>query len=250
MVDGVPVGLAQTLTAHEDEVLHVAFSHDGKQISSCSKDHHVLIWNCSEDGHFAEHYRRDMAQYGWMHTWASQYNRSDTKLLVSGVVNSVGGEVAVFSTGRGTTEKYEFLCRMVNDPYDFLGCWCSDDYVISGTMINDAENRFISSVWLCKADSSSDDGDPAITPTFPAHLNMNNYVALLAKFVNPAVSRSLKRTKVSEVFTGRLFFRAPFTSDTCSCTQESRRDCRKRAVGPAKSGSLTPAGVKTAPRRT
>merc|ERR1719331_3694251 len=45
MVDEVPVTLAQTLTAHDDEVLHVSFSHDGKQISSCSKDHHVIIWN-------------------------------------------------------------------------------------------------------------------------------------------------------------------------------------------------------------
>ena len=200
MVDEVPVLLAQTLTAHDDEVLHVSFSHDGKQISSCSKDHHVIIWNRSEvDGHFAEHYRRDMAQCGWMHTWASQYNPSDTKLLVSGVVNAVGGEVAIFSTGRGTTERYEFLCRMVNDPYDFLGCWCSDDYVISGTMIGDAENRFISSVWLCKTESDEaatmEQQDPLtathlVPPTFPAHLNMSNYLALLFKFVNLAVGCS------------------------------------------------------------
>ena len=45
MVDEMPACLAQTLTTHDDEVLHVAFSHDGKQISSCSKDHHVIIWN-------------------------------------------------------------------------------------------------------------------------------------------------------------------------------------------------------------
>ena len=129
-----------------------------------------------------------------MHTWASQFNPGDTKLLVSGVVNDVGGEVAVFSTGRGTTERYEFLCRMVNDPYDFLGCWRSDDYVISGTMIGDAENRFISSVWLCKteSDEAATEQDQLtatniVPPTFPAHLNMSNYLALLFKFVNLAV---------------------------------------------------------------
>ena len=206
MVDEVPVLLAQTLTAHDDEVLHVAFSHDGKQISSCSKDHYVIIWNHRyEDGSFSEHYRRDMAQCGWMHTWASQYNPGDTKLLVSGVVNDVGGEVAVFSTGRGTTERYEFLCRMVNDPYDFLGCWCSDDYVISGTMIGDAENRFISSVWLCKteSDEAATEQDQLtatniVPPTFPAHLNMSNYLALLFKFVNLAVGCS------SDIFSNNL----------------------------------------------
>ena len=58
MVDEVPACLAQTLTAHDDEVLHVAFSHDGKQISSCSKDHHVIIWDYhSDSGRFVKHYR-------------------------------------------------------------------------------------------------------------------------------------------------------------------------------------------------
>ena len=61
MVDEMPACLAQTLTSHDDEVLHVAFSHDGKQISSCSKDHHVIIWNYwdlgAEGGRFIEHYR-------------------------------------------------------------------------------------------------------------------------------------------------------------------------------------------------
>ena len=148
-----------------------------------------------------------------MHTWASQYNPSDTKLLVSGVVNAVGGEVAVFSTGRGTTERYEFLCRMVNDPYDFLGCWCSDDYVITGTMTADNENNFVSAVWLCKTESDEVQAaaeqqgllpmaglagagadvqfvhqNLAQNPAFPAHLNMSNYLALLFKFVNLAVS--------------------------------------------------------------
>ena len=157
--------------------------------------------------------RRDMARCGWMHTWASQYNPSDTRLLVSGVVNAVGGEIAVFSTGRGTTERYEFLCRMVNDPYDFLGCWCSDDYVITGTMTADNENNFVSAVWLCKTESDEVQAaaeqqgllpmaglagagadvqfvhqNLAQNPAFPAHLNMSNYLALLFKFVNLAVS--------------------------------------------------------------
>lgn len=37
LFDTVPNVLAQTLTKHTDEVLHVTFSHDGKQIASCSK---------------------------------------------------------------------------------------------------------------------------------------------------------------------------------------------------------------------
>ena len=167
-----------------------------------------------------------MAHCGWMHTWASQFNPGDTKLLVSGVVNEVGGEVAVFSTGRGTTEQYEFLCRMVNDPYDFLGCWCSNEYVVTGTMIGDAENRFISSVWLCKTEKETEmaaeqqseimaTNPHLLNPSFPAHLNMSNYLYLLFKFVNLAVSRclalifldpSLKRTLL---FSGHHILKIP-----------------------------------------
>jgi WD40 repeat protein len=37
LIDQVPCKLVQTLTKHTDEVLHVAFSHDGKEFVSCSK---------------------------------------------------------------------------------------------------------------------------------------------------------------------------------------------------------------------
>ena len=37
LTDTVPNTKIQTLTGHVDEVLHVTFSHDGKDIVSCSK---------------------------------------------------------------------------------------------------------------------------------------------------------------------------------------------------------------------
>ena len=47
------------------------------------------------------------------------------------VVNEIRGEIAIFDTGREKGEtskhgKYRILNRVVNDPYDMLGCWCSD----------------------------------------------------------------------------------------------------------------------------
>ncbi len=43
-----PKHLAQVIDAHADEVLHVAFSHDGELMSTCSKDCtlKVFINNC------------------------------------------------------------------------------------------------------------------------------------------------------------------------------------------------------------
>ena len=40
LVDAVPKIKVQSLDFHSDEVLHVAFSHDGNEIVSCSK-----VWN-------------------------------------------------------------------------------------------------------------------------------------------------------------------------------------------------------------
>ena len=37
LVDCVPKVKVQSLDFHSDEVLHVAFSHDGNEIVSCSK---------------------------------------------------------------------------------------------------------------------------------------------------------------------------------------------------------------------
>lgn len=54
-----------------------------------------------ESGRFSVHYKQHMGVFGWIHTWASQFSPKDTKLSVSGVVNEVGGELAIFKTGEG-----------------------------------------------------------------------------------------------------------------------------------------------------
>ncbi len=155
LTDAVPRMESQVLEAHCDEVLHVSFSHDGRQIASCSKvrkielfssgitffffqDNRVIVWNHDPvRGRFSRHYTRPMSSLSWRHTWAAQYSPADTRLMVAGVTSSVGGEVAIFRTGRGEDEEYRFLCRVVNDPYDVLGCWVTESYFLSGTFTTD-----------------------------------------------------------------------------------------------------------------
>ena len=50
------------------------------------------------------------------------------------------GEIAIFSTGRYSYDQttkhgqYQFLCRVINDPYDMLGCWCDRDFFLCGEL--------------------------------------------------------------------------------------------------------------------
>lgn len=102
----------------------------------------------------------DMSIIQWMHTWGSEYSPDDSKVLVAGVVGSLHGELAIFSTGRGSHDdetasshgNYQLMCRVMNDPYDFFGCWASNRLFISGTIIT--LDGVASTIWLCETEDS------------------------------------------------------------------------------------------------
>lgn len=120
--------------AHSHQVLHVSFSHNGRMFATCSKDGFVhvssndfdsnqefscvtikknlmstfiitilfstiQIWNSTYPATIK--YSHDMRKFSWKYTQYSQFNQSDTLLLVSGVhfgsPHSTSGEIAVFS---------------------------------------------------------------------------------------------------------------------------------------------------------
>ena len=137
IVDNVPNTVSQTLTLHRDEVLHVAFSNDGDDLVSCSKDAKMIVWKLDpRDGAYKFFEAHDMSEFDWLHTWSSQFNSTDEKVLVSGVIDRTSGEIAVFTTGRASSassSSYQFVCRVVNDPYDVMGCWFTEDYFLAGS---------------------------------------------------------------------------------------------------------------------
>lgn len=177
LVDRVPKVRVQSLTLHTDEVLHVAFSHDGNDLVSCSKDHKIIIWQREKNGvHFKKHFLQDMGIYNWVHTWAAQFNSSDTRLMVAGVVDQISGEIAIFNTGRdgSSSAGYMFMCRVVNDPYDVLGCWYNDHFFLSGTMTVEGLNLLDAQIFLCSPVLSENDN----------LINVQCYKRLLFKYRN------------------------------------------------------------------
>lgn len=124
----------ETLFDHCNQVLHVSFSHNGKYFATCSKDGYVLVsvflrlvtryitcifkfkvWN-SEYPATVKYYK-DMKEFSWKYTQYSQFNESDSLLLVSGVhfgtPHSTSGEIAVFNLQGSYICAYRY-CNCVN----------------------------------------------------------------------------------------------------------------------------------------
>ena len=109
--DNVPSVLIQTLNAHTDEVLHVAFSHDGKEFISCSKDNTIVAWKKNVDGNYMPTETKDMSIYNWTCPAQAQYSPSDTNIMVLGKIDIDGYtdlDLVIFSRN----ENYKTMCRL------------------------------------------------------------------------------------------------------------------------------------------
>ncbi|XP_067001558.2 F-box/WD repeat-containing protein 5 [Anabrus simplex] len=148
-----PVVQTEVLEDHSHQVLHVSFAHNGTMFATCSKDGFVLVWNSNYPASIKYHHH--MKLFSWKYTQFSQFNQSDTLLLVSGVhfgtPHSTSGEIAVFSLQGG----FNLQCRVMNKPYDIFGTWFSDQHLLSGDLHWLAHLVSQSVLWLNKASQES-----------------------------------------------------------------------------------------------
>uniref|UniRef100_A0A8D0L756 F-box and WD repeat domain containing 5 n=1 Tax=Sphenodon punctatus TaxID=8508 RepID=A0A8D0L756_SPHPU len=148
LYDTIPCVEVQTLTEHNDQVLHLSFSHSGYMFASCSKDCTVKIWNNDLD--ISLLHSSNMRRYNWSYTQFSQFNSDDSLLLVSGVFmgprNASSGEIAVISL-----ENFTLLSRVRNKPYDVFGCWLNETNLISGNLHRIGHVTSCSVLWLNNA---------------------------------------------------------------------------------------------------
>ncbi|XP_058819792.1 F-box/WD repeat-containing protein 5 isoform X3 [Topomyia yanbarensis] len=154
LTDNVPMVMTDVLTNHSHQVLHVSFSHNGKMFATCSKDGFVIVWNSAYPSTIRDSF--DMRKLSWKYTQFSQFNQSDTLLLVSGVhfgsPHSTSGEIAVFTVQNG----FRLKCRVTNRPYDIFGTWFSDQHLLSGDLNWLAHLVSTSILWLNKANQEVD----------------------------------------------------------------------------------------------
>ncbi|XP_041481753.1 F-box/WD repeat-containing protein 5-like [Lytechinus variegatus] len=167
----VPTKCMQVLTDHNDQVLHVSFSHNGKLFASCSKDGTIKVWKSGPPASLK--YSHNMKeQFRWQFTQFSQFNSSDTLLLVSGVhfgPNSTSGEIAVFNV----KEDFALQARVQNKPYDIFGCWLNNSYLLSGNLHYLGQLSSCSALWLNKATQEVDSEQESVVMRLFKFLNMN-----------------------------------------------------------------------------
>lgn len=114
-----------------------------------------------------------MRTFSWKYTQYSQFNESDTSLLVSGVhfgtPHTTSGEIAVFNLQSG----FDLQCRIVNKPYDIFGTWYSDKHLLSGDLHWLAHLVSSSVVWINKANQETDSEHIPITHSMYRFYNRN-----------------------------------------------------------------------------
>lgn len=119
----VPIVETEVLTEHTDRVFHVCFSHNGKMFVTCSRDGSLKIWNSTYPATLFHDI--DLGFYGWQYAKFSQFNQSDTLLMVSGVP-LYSSKVIVFNIG-STIRPVTIFHHDKDDIY----AWYDDTHFVS-----------------------------------------------------------------------------------------------------------------------
>lgn len=141
-----PVHLSETLTDHQDEVLHVSFSHRGDMFSTTSKDATIKVWSVGYPTTIK--YSKDFRKLlSWDFTQFSCFNQSDSMLLVSSVKTrdfiDRRGFVAILSI----LQDFHILRVVAMDPSQLFGAWL-DDKTFLGGCLEISIDRFATTVQI------------------------------------------------------------------------------------------------------
>ena len=96
----IPMIQSEVLKEHDDEVYHVLFSPSGKYFTTTGKDGYVVVW---ELGMTSKKFTMTQVVDPPSYTRFSEFNQSETKLLVSGIDMRFfyDGFIKIYQFGQG-----------------------------------------------------------------------------------------------------------------------------------------------------
>ncbi|KAK3728245.1 hypothetical protein QZH41_019621, partial [Actinostola sp. cb2023] len=125
---------SQVLEEHQDEVLHVAFSHNGRLFASSSKDCQAIVWDISS-GEARVKLKLDFREHRWEYVQFCEFAKDDSLLLVSGInerrrLNFMGEIIICAIDGE---DDGNIVQNVISEPYDVFGAWLTGTHYISGS---------------------------------------------------------------------------------------------------------------------
>lgn len=129
---------SEVLTDHTDEVLDVAFSHNGKYVCTTSKDCTVKVWEIGFPTKLK--YSADLKEMlEWSLTQYAVFNKTDDYLLVCGV-NISGPYYSEFFMGHGAifdmTQDFTIIRVMGMNPPHLFADWADTEVCLGGYATN------------------------------------------------------------------------------------------------------------------
>ncbi|XP_060066377.1 F-box/WD repeat-containing protein 5-like [Ylistrum balloti] len=138
-----PTQFSERIEGHTDEVLDVAFSHDGRLFCTTSKDTKVKIWEVGNPTQLLHSADLGLA-LDWNMTQYATFNSNDSYLLVCGVkfqLPAAGSQ----SLGLGVVfrmKDFRLIQEMPMDPPHLFADWYNDDICVGGFVPTAANNDF------------------------------------------------------------------------------------------------------------
>lgn len=148
VTESIPSVEYKTIKVHSDEVLHVSFSNNGRMFGTCSKDATVKVFHARSPYDIILDKNLGFAtEHRWIYTQCSEFNSSDTLLLVSGRCPGMDwiGEIIILDL----LDNFSVRSVAKINYFDAMGAWLNETCYLSQHAYHDQQSSI--SLYMVKA---------------------------------------------------------------------------------------------------
>ncbi|XP_023323512.1 F-box/WD repeat-containing protein 5 isoform X2 [Eurytemora carolleeae] len=149
---------------HTTGVTHAAFSPDGDTLATCGNDARICVWKIEPGQELNLIYEESFVRFNWNQCSTVQFNPNGTSLMISGVIKANIarvrlGEIIIISMLE--PDLGQIKSRINIRPFDSLGCWYNNNYVISSEHDWLTRGISVNKLWINKV-NFADECEPSL----------------------------------------------------------------------------------------